>query len=93
MYHQDEDESAVGGTETAGSRVATLHDNTSIATSFNQQQLHSQLDELDAKSNSVNSADLDEDNHMHNLQHISPIPMLSNEKKKEKLSAWRQLEQ
>lgn len=36
VYHQEEDESNAGGTENAGSRVGTLHDNTSIATSFNQ---------------------------------------------------------
>ena len=72
--------------------MVSLHDNTSIATSFNQQQLQSQLDDLQAEgSNSVNSADLDEVNQIHELQHISPIPML-NEFKKEKLSEWRKLE-
>ena len=72
--------------------MVTLHENTSIATSFNQQQLQSQLDELQAEgSNSVNSADLDEVNNLNDLQNISPIPVLSD-MKKEKLSEWRKLE-
>ena len=40
----------------------------------------------------MNSEDLDEANQLHNLQHISPIPMLNQEPKEEKLSEWRQLE-
>ena len=72
--------------------MVSLHDNTSIATSFNQQQLQSQLDDLQAEgSNSVNSADLEEVNHLKEIQHVSPIPVLK-EMKNEKLSEWRKLE-
>ena len=91
VYHQ-EDEESNNNENHENSRVVTLHENTSIATSFNQQQLQSQLDELQAEgSNSVNSADLDEVNNLNDLQNISPIPVLSD-MKKEKLSEWRKLE-
>jgi len=36
------------------------HDEASIADSFNQEHLQSQLDELDEGNNSINSAELDE---------------------------------
>ena len=75
MYHQDEDEEEAkddgglkGGNnaprpteERPETRVRTrAHDEASIADSFNQEQLHSQLDELDEANNSINSAELDE---------------------------------
>lgn len=88
MYHQDEEEEEakdddgsnqpqVNPPRPTEERPETRlrsrpPDDASIADSFNQEQLHSQLDELDEAANSINSADLDEGGNLHEPKYVSP---------------------